>query len=310
MHWPSEHTVDGCSFAGELHLVHIHTRYRDLEEAKLHSEGVAVVAVLITETKKVAVLETALVSVMMMEASNAEVEKIALVLPSIQLKGEQVKCAVCSVQSSVCSVLCAVCSLQCAACSVQSSVCSVQCAACCVHGAVCSVPCAGPDGRGGEDGGAAAPGQGLPHLPGLPHHPWLRGGRGLGRVPRANQGLLLRPRQDAPAALRWRGQHQGRQQLQGPQASAHGYQCDRGQALDFLQSGFFSSGKLNIIIDARRYVRNIFSMDPTLVGDGHVASLLEGHSLTVSLNRREQTYPSLAEGTYDFEEEKKIYFFG
>ena len=66
MHWPSEHTMEGRSYPGELHLVHIHTRYRDLEEAKLHSEGVAVVAVLITEDK---------------ETANSELEKIGEVLP-------------------------------------------------------------------------------------------------------------------------------------------------------------------------------------------------------------------------------------
>ena len=78
MHWPSEHTLEGRSYPGELHLVHIHTRYRDLEEAKLHSEGVAVVAVLITEDK---------------ETANCELEKIGEVLPRIQLKGEQAQTA-------------------------------------------------------------------------------------------------------------------------------------------------------------------------------------------------------------------------
>ena len=78
MHWPSEHTLEGRSYPGELHLVHIHTRYRDLEEAKLHSEGVAVVAVLITEDK---------------ETANSELEKIGEVLPRIQLKGEQAQTA-------------------------------------------------------------------------------------------------------------------------------------------------------------------------------------------------------------------------
>ena len=78
MHWPSEHTLEGRSYPGELHLVHIHTRYRDIEEAKLHSEGVAVVAVLITEDQ---------------ETANSELEKIGEVLPRIQLKGEEAQTA-------------------------------------------------------------------------------------------------------------------------------------------------------------------------------------------------------------------------
>ena len=82
MHWPSEHTLEGRSYPGELHLVHIHTRYRDLEEAKLHSEGVAVVAVFVTEDQMTA---------------NSELEKIGRRLFKIQEKGAE-----------VCSVHCAV----------------------------------------------------------------------------------------------------------------------------------------------------------------------------------------------------------
>ena len=88
MHWPSEHTLEGRSYPGELHLVYIHTRYPDLKEAKLHSEGVAVVAVLIAEDK---------------ETANPELEKIGRRLFKIKQKGSQVcslnlKCADCIVE--------------------------------------------------------------------------------------------------------------------------------------------------------------------------------------------------------------------
>ena len=93
MHWPSEHTVDGRSYDGELHLVHVDCSYKDLEEAKVHAGGVVVVAVLINETAMLATVETSLVSIQIKQTANPELEKIGEALPRIQLQGEQAQTA-------------------------------------------------------------------------------------------------------------------------------------------------------------------------------------------------------------------------
>ncbi|XP_074038920.1 putative carbonic anhydrase 3 isoform X2 [Leptinotarsa decemlineata] len=45
-HWQSEHTINDYRFPLELHIVHYAKQYGNLDEAKLHVGGVAVVAVL------------------------------------------------------------------------------------------------------------------------------------------------------------------------------------------------------------------------------------------------------------------------
>ena len=78
MHWGSEHAVEGHRYSGELQLVHYRKRYGGLGEAAGHAGGIAVVAVMLREDN---------------ESPNSEVEKIAEVLPSIELKGEQTQTA-------------------------------------------------------------------------------------------------------------------------------------------------------------------------------------------------------------------------
>ncbi|KAF5296173.1 hypothetical protein FQA39_LY12627 [Lamprigera yunnana] len=48
----SEHTIEGQTFAGELHLVHWNTRYSSIEEACKHPDGICVLGVLLKPGKK------------------------------------------------------------------------------------------------------------------------------------------------------------------------------------------------------------------------------------------------------------------
>jgi carbonic anhydrase len=41
----SEHTVNGKSYAGEMHLVHYNSKYGDFDSALKHSDGLAVLGV-------------------------------------------------------------------------------------------------------------------------------------------------------------------------------------------------------------------------------------------------------------------------
>jgi carbonic anhydrase 2 len=45
LHWSSEHTIDGQSYAAELHIVHFNTKYGDITTALGKSDGLAVVGV-------------------------------------------------------------------------------------------------------------------------------------------------------------------------------------------------------------------------------------------------------------------------
>ena len=78
-HWgSSEHGLEGKFYAGELHLVHHHIHYPHMAEAARHSDGVAVVAILLTQDDN---------------HPNPELEKIGEVLSRIQLKGEEAQTA-------------------------------------------------------------------------------------------------------------------------------------------------------------------------------------------------------------------------
>ena len=47
-HWGgSEHLIDGQQMDGELHLVHYHIKYKNLEEAVGYEGGLAVVAIML-----------------------------------------------------------------------------------------------------------------------------------------------------------------------------------------------------------------------------------------------------------------------
>lgn len=42
LHWPSEHTLDGKHFDGEIHLVHFNKKYGNMENASAMDDGLAV----------------------------------------------------------------------------------------------------------------------------------------------------------------------------------------------------------------------------------------------------------------------------
>ncbi|XP_077297756.1 carbonic anhydrase 1 [Arctopsyche grandis] len=70
----SEHTVNGKSFSAELHLVHWNcTKYKTLQEAFGHPDGLAVFGVFLKVGK-----------------AHPELEKIARVLPFIMHKGDKI----------------------------------------------------------------------------------------------------------------------------------------------------------------------------------------------------------------------------
>lgn len=70
----SEHTVDGVSYAGELHLVHWNTtKYKTFGEAALQSDGLAVLAVFLKAG-----------------AEHAELNKVTSLLPFVVHKGDRV----------------------------------------------------------------------------------------------------------------------------------------------------------------------------------------------------------------------------
>lgn len=50
----SEHTVDGTSYSGELHLVHWNkTKYSSISEAASHPDGLAVLGVFLKVRRKI-----------------------------------------------------------------------------------------------------------------------------------------------------------------------------------------------------------------------------------------------------------------
>ncbi|CAG4965281.1 carbonic anhydrase 2 [Colias croceus] len=70
----SEHTVDGRSFSGELHLVHWNTsKYRSFSEAAGQPDGLAVLGVFLVVGSK-----------------HEELDKVVRLLPFIQHKGDKV----------------------------------------------------------------------------------------------------------------------------------------------------------------------------------------------------------------------------
>jgi len=78
-HWgDSEHLIDGQQMDGELHLVHYHIKYKNLEEAFGYEGGLAVVAIML----KIHPSEY-----------NQEFEKIGEVLPQIKSKGQSAQTA-------------------------------------------------------------------------------------------------------------------------------------------------------------------------------------------------------------------------
>lgn len=71
----SEHTVDGVSYSGELHLVHWNrTKYASIGEAAAAPDGLAVLGVFLK-----------------VGAHNDELDKVAKLLPFISHKGDRVR---------------------------------------------------------------------------------------------------------------------------------------------------------------------------------------------------------------------------
>ncbi|XP_018564009.1 carbonic anhydrase isoform X2 [Anoplophora glabripennis] len=71
----SEHTINGQTFAGELHFVHWNsTKYHSFSEAAKHPDGLCVLGVFLKAGKK-----------------NSELDKIVAHLPKIQYKGQTAK---------------------------------------------------------------------------------------------------------------------------------------------------------------------------------------------------------------------------
>lgn len=70
----SEHTVDGKSYDGELHLVHWNaTKYASFNEAALHPDGLAVLGVFLQVGEH-----------------NSELDKVCRLLPFVTHKGDRV----------------------------------------------------------------------------------------------------------------------------------------------------------------------------------------------------------------------------
>jgi len=76
-HWgTSEHSVDGTFASGELHLLHYNLKYSSMKEALEHEDGMAVVAILLTQTDT---------------AHNHQLEQVADVLPLMKLRGQKME---------------------------------------------------------------------------------------------------------------------------------------------------------------------------------------------------------------------------
>lgn len=70
----SEHTVDGQSFSGELHIVHWNSsKYQSFQEAAGHPDGLAVLGVFLKVGKE-----------------HEELDQIARLMPFITHKGDRV----------------------------------------------------------------------------------------------------------------------------------------------------------------------------------------------------------------------------
>lgn len=70
----SEHTVDGVSYSGELHLVHWNsTKYETFAEAATHPDGLAVLAMFLNVGEH-----------------HAEMDKVCQILPFVTHKGDRV----------------------------------------------------------------------------------------------------------------------------------------------------------------------------------------------------------------------------
>jgi carbonic anhydrase len=54
LHWPSEHTLDGKRFAGEIHLVHFNKKYGSFNRAATMADGLAVLGFFIEVDDKMA----------------------------------------------------------------------------------------------------------------------------------------------------------------------------------------------------------------------------------------------------------------
>lgn len=93
----SEHTVDGTSYSGELHLVHWnHTKYPTFEEAAKHPDGLAVLGVFLKVNSWLIFVVLQLFSPVFVSFKfqigehHEELHKITKLLPFIMHKGDRV----------------------------------------------------------------------------------------------------------------------------------------------------------------------------------------------------------------------------